>query len=139
LNNNVAHASGYLIWLFKILCEGVQSCDSCLCDTDFYLIWNYFVFLIVIYIAGWTIERDIEQGSQCRIKIVFGSGAWTGNLYIMKLYTILIQVNIIQTQPCWQTMLLFRIYVPLHHLRRQRMIYYFFSSYMILRKRSYGT
>jgi len=42
MNDNVAHTSGYLIWLFKIPCEGVQSCDSCLCDSDFYLIWIFF-------------------------------------------------------------------------------------------------
>jgi len=45
----------------------------------------------------------------------------------------------IQILSFWQTASIFRIYVLLHHLTRQRMIYYFSSSYMILRKRSYGT
>ena len=39
-------------------------------------------FLNLICIAGWTIERGIQQSSQCRIKIVFGSGAWAGNIFI---------------------------------------------------------
>lgn len=39
------------------------------------------VFLNLIWIAGWTIERGIKQGSHCRIEIVFGSRAWAGNIY----------------------------------------------------------
>lgn len=44
------------------------------------------VFLNVLHgIAGWTIERSIKQGSQCRIKIVFGSGDGDGNICIIEI------------------------------------------------------
>jgi len=42
----------------------------------------FILFIDLFCIAGWTIERGIKQGSQCRVKIVFGSGAWAGNICI---------------------------------------------------------
>jgi hypothetical protein len=60
-----------------------------LCSTPMSL-WSevhFFLHFVLTQIAGWT----IESGKECcrsRIKIVFGSSAWAGNIYIMKFYTI---------------------------------------------------
>lgn len=44
------------------------------------------VFLNLLHcIAGWTIERSVQQGSQCRTEIVFGSGAGDGNIFIREI------------------------------------------------------
>jgi len=68
-------SGGYSIVIFIFLLL-VNFCHVFLC----YLKFKLFVNLICI--AGWTIERGIKQGSQCRIEIVFGSGAWAGNICV---------------------------------------------------------
>lgn len=46
----------------------------------------FVVFLNLLHcIAGWTIERSVQQGSQCRTEIVFGSGAGDGNIFIREI------------------------------------------------------
>jgi len=67
-----------LCCLLIIICVGARLYEMKNCMIE--------VFLNVLHgIAGWTIERSIKQGSQCRIKIVFGSGDGDGNICIIEI------------------------------------------------------
>jgi hypothetical protein len=67
--------------------------NHCMCCAALQCLYDMKLFIFFLtQIAGWTIESG-KKWWRSRIKIVFGSSAWAGNIYIMKFYTILMAWN----------------------------------------------